>query len=143
MSSRKCKGCDAFFSIRLDACPTCGTVYLAKQAVPRVFHHCAGPSCASEGLWEVQTGNGYEWLCERHYETQNQEEAKAYSEKHNLKTPADHLAHITALMRKPKQFSIRAHWERVRRESKSALAQQYADQVLRRYPTREPGEDDE
>ena len=104
---------------------------------------CAFDGCHMGAVTRVREKTGWTHLCRTHYETQHQAEARAYAAKHNLKTPADHLAHIKALLANPKVHSARAHWERVRRESPSALAQQYADDRLRRYGSREPGEDDE
>lgn len=74
-----------------------------------------------------------------------QHEAWAYAQKHDLKTPEDHLKHITSLLAKPKRRSPMEHWQRVLRDSNSLTAKKIAEERLKKYTTRErePGEDDE
>lgn len=147
--TKNCPDCGSSLGVSAFKC-RCGWKS-ANVTEIRPFVHCAHMGCTHEGMVSVQTKTGWAKLCISsgnhvgHYETQHQSEAIAYAAKHNLKTPADHIAHIKALLKTPKQHSSLAHWQRVQRGSRHAIAQQYAEQMLKRYAIRErePGEDDE
>lgn len=100
---------------------------------------CAHANCMSPAICRVKRKQGWANLCDFHYANDNLDESRAYCEKHGLNTIEKKIAHIKAMLKKPKDFR---GWMNA---PKSQLARDYADKVLGRGSVRErvPGEDDE
>jgi hypothetical protein len=166
MSARKCKQCNALFSIKLDSCPHCGKQY--ADAAP-VQHQGDGrqPILKRYPLvtCEIQTCNQEAWvlssgrnLCVWHYEREHQPQTIAYAGERNLRTVRDHIEHCKRLARSlfdvkewPRERMIE-QWRNVlsgecaRRSGrpKPFIADIIANQALTALhakPDREPGED--
>ena len=83
MSSRKCKGCGEFFSVKLDTCPACSAPYTkaiaaARAALPALMenaprvapgHPCIAYGCPLYGTWNpIIYGDKHPWYCFIHGE---------------------------------------------------------------------------
>lgn len=100
---------------------------------------CAHANCMSPAICKVKRKEGWANLCDFHYANDNLDESREYCAKHGLNTVEKKIAHIKAMLNKPKDYRA---WMV---KPKSRLAREFADKFLNRSPVRErvPGEDDE
>lgn len=100
---------------------------------------CAHQGCMSHAICKVKRKQGWANLCDFHYANDNLDESREYCAKNGLNTTEKKIAHIKAMLNKPKDYRA---WMNV---PKSRIAQEFADKIAGRVAVRErvPGEDDE